>query len=358
MQFDVDLLTKAENDLLEISLSRSDWTPWLDTVRAATGARGTNIMPIVGRAPSIPCGSDMEAPIEAYFAEGWSDRDYRLKGIHLFRTQNVVVDSDFMGADEYNDEYFRFLSQWKARYAALVGFQVGADVLCCAIHRAPDQGPFTREDGQRLTGLSNRLTLAGSISRAISDARVGGVSDGFDLMSIPAIFFDGNGRVVRLNAAAEVLAATQFQVSNGELRVRSSSDTTALRRRLQATLRGRPGAAEAISVTREGMRPLIFRFQKINGDLQDYFSNVKAMAIITDLAAITLPSAEIIQRTMGLTASEAAIAALIARGADLREVAKARSISHETARTHFKSLAQKLGVRRQSEVASLLARIL
>lgn len=263
-----------------------------------------------------------------------------------------------MKDDEYSNEYFKFMSHWNAKYSALVGFQVGADVLCCAIHRAPDQGPFTREEGQQLTGLSNRLTLAASISRAISDARVGGVSDGFDLMSIPAIFFDGTGRVVRLNAAAEVLASTEFQVSNGELRVHSSSETTALRRKLQATLRGGPGAAEAISVTREGMRPLIFRFQKINSELQDYFSSIKAMAIVTDLAAVTLPSAGMIQRTMGLTASEAAVAALIARGADLQEVAKARGISHETARTHFKSLAQKLGVRRQSEVASLLARIL
>ena len=58
----------------------------------------------------------------------------------------------------------------------------------------------------------------------------------------------------------------------------------------------------------------------------------------------------------GLTASEARIASLLVQGRDLNEICGKLSIRRTTARTHLRHLFEKLGVRRQGELISLLLR--
>jgi DNA-binding CsgD family transcriptional regulator len=55
-----------------------------------------------------------------------------------------------------------------------------------------------------------------------------------------------------------------------------------------------------------------------------------------------------------LTAAEAELAASLARGLSLEEAAARRGISYETARTQLKSLFQKTGCRKQSQLVALL----
>ena len=64
-----------------------------------------------------------------------------------------------------------------------------------------------------------------------------------------------------------------------------------------------------------------------------------------------------LQRLFGLTAAEAAVALGLARGLTLAEIAAAREVSPLTIRTQLKVVAEKLGCRRQAEIAALIARI-
>jgi DNA-binding CsgD family transcriptional regulator len=62
-------------------------------------------------------------------------------------------------------------------------------------------------------------------------------------------------------------------------------------------------------------------------------------------------------RLMGLTPSEAAIAALIGQGATPAEAAAARGITASTARSTLKLVFAKLGLRRQAELAQIVTRL-
>jgi len=58
----------------------------------------------------------------------------------------------------------------------------------------------------------------------------------------------------------------------------------------------------------------------------------------------------------GLTPSESRIALLLANGRSVTEICESLTITRNTGRTHLKNIFEKLGVRRQSEVVSLLLR--
>jgi DNA-binding CsgD family transcriptional regulator len=77
---------------------------------------------------------------------------------------------------------------------------------------------------------------------------------------------------------------------------------------------------------------------------------------VTDPEAAIESDEEILKRLFGLTASEARIASLLVQGRDLNEICGKLSIRRTTARTHLRHLFEKLGVRRQGELISLLLR--
>jgi DNA-binding CsgD family transcriptional regulator len=67
------------------------------------------------------------------------------------------------------------------------------------------------------------------------------------------------------------------------------------------------------------------------------------------------PSASVLlRRGYGLTSAEARLAAALARGESLRDIAEATGVGPETVRSHLKRVFAKTGTRRQSELVRLL----
>lgn len=63
-----------------------------------------------------------------------------------------------------------------------------------------------------------------------------------------------------------------------------------------------------------------------------------------------------LQRLFGLTVAEAQVALLISEGYDINEISKLRTVSKNTVRFQVKASLEKLGVRRQTELALIIAR--
>ena len=69
------------------------------------------------------------------------------------------------------------------------------------------------------------------------------------------------------------------------------------------------------------------------------------------------PSADMLQRLLGLTAAEVRLALEIMRGLRLGEAAKAFGIEMPVARSQMVSIFAKTGTRHQSELIALLSRL-
>lgn len=84
-------------------------------------------------------------------------------------------------------------------------------------------------------------------------------------------------------------------------------------------------------------------------------SNVAAMLIVTRVAPIEVPKAEILQGLFDLTLAEARVARAIAEGQTLEQIAAKLSVSRETVRTQLKAVLAKTGTCRQVDLVALLA---
>jgi DNA-binding CsgD family transcriptional regulator len=81
------------------------------------------------------------------------------------------------------------------------------------------------------------------------------------------------------------------------------------------------------------------------------------VAIITDPEKQIRVLPELLEHLYGLTRREAAVAAKLADGKSVEDLAHELGISYETARTHLRRIFDKTGTSRQSELVSRLARM-
>ena len=81
------------------------------------------------------------------------------------------------------------------------------------------------------------------------------------------------------------------------------------------------------------------------------------MVLLNDPRAPGPADPEPLLRLMGLTPSEAALAALIGSGSTPAEAAAARGITQSTARSTLKIIFSKLGLHRQADLAQIVTRL-
>lgn len=98
----------------------------------------------------------------------------------------------------------------------------------------------------------------------------------------------------------------------------------------------------------------------VTGRARDVFLATAAVAVLIEPsphpARVGLVP-ETIKDALRLTAREAEIAALIAEGLSLTEIAARLSLRLGTARNHLKSIFDKTGAKRQGEIVALVSKL-
>ncbi|HEY8334348.1 MAG TPA: helix-turn-helix transcriptional regulator [Tardiphaga sp.] len=112
-----------------------------------------------------------------------------------------------------------------------------------------------------------------------------------------------------------------------------------------------------VHLPRRDQLPLIVRAHCVSRASSDADLDALGIVLVTDPEHSPLPKQSLIQLTLGLSHGEARIALALIKGASLVQAAQRLGISHETARTHLKSVFAKTRTNRQSELVVLLNRI-
>ena len=176
--------------------------------------------------------------------------------------------------------------------------------------------------------------------------------DLLDRISCGAVLLDDEGRVAGFNDTAE-----------GHLRELCGADGKQFRddgwarellRQLEQSptyRRGLPVATKAQS--RRGGKPLIaymwsFPWSEDEGH--------KPVLILIDLERPTEPGEAVLRQFFGLTGAEAKLAARMAGGSSLEEIASELGITMGTARSQLRSIFAKTHTHRQAELVALLNR--
>ncbi len=206
--------------------------------------------------------------------------------------------------------------------------------------------------------LSMRLFNAESTSAGLSEAVAG--------LALGMFVLDSLGRIVHANSAARLHIGNGFVVTGERLSAAFAPDQNALKSALLSMLRGSPAdliddpGPILIRRPHSGSPPVtyVLPLRNSQGDgIAQFLVSAKAIVLVVDPEPSEPPDPAIVRDILGLTLSEARLAALVGTGISLPEAAQRLEISKNTAKSALKRIFAKVGVSRQSELSALLTRL-
>jgi DNA-binding CsgD family transcriptional regulator len=231
--------------------------------------------------------------------------------------------------------------------------------------RPPAAPGFEQSDIVLAQTLMPHLRRAAEISRRLrhSDALASGALATLDVLRHAVLLLDQSAHLIHANVAGEALLTEPdgLGVRHGILQ----ASTPALTNQLQGVLAraagagGLPARAGALRLARSSSRcalaVVVIPFQ---AEASWSLSHRPAILVcVTDPEAVaTMPDRSIVE-LFGLTGAEAALAADLLAGMELRTIAERSGRSINTVRTQLARLMAKTDVNRQSELVRLLANL-
>ena len=339
------------------------WAEALQRLATAAGARGAFLIPLAPGHVERPVSYEVEDAAHAYATTRWLRDDFRLRSLPKMLRTGVAVDQDIVAPEAMAGMAFYddFLGSFGLRWFAGVPFRDGDDTWCLTFHRTPDEGPFHEAEQEVLRRLGCGLSQLVPVARRVAVARASGLLDGLDALDAPAALLDGLGRVLRVNGAGSAYADADLMLRIGQLPSARASAGAPLHRHVSAAVREDRPADDAdlrpVVIPRADRRPIVVRARALSGEARNTFSSARAILLIDDLDDAPGPSPELLCDVFGLTRGQARVAALVAKGASVRDCAEALAIGVETVRTNLQRVFQRVGVSRQSELVVVLSRL-
>lgn len=199
MYLDDEKLRDIESGLVTAALRSETWEQTLSQIATATGARGVIAIPLKGRVPGLPMSASLEALGDEYFRGGWSQNDYRARGIPKLLKTGLFVDQDYATPEAMRSEpfYADYLQRHGFQWSAGLLVQAGGDAWAMMLQRTIDQGPYTPDDQAALRRLIAPLNRAALLARSLGEARLAGVADALDAVRSPSLLLNRTGHVLR-----------------------------------------------------------------------------------------------------------------------------------------------------------------
>ena len=176
-----------------------------------------------------------------------------------------------------------------------------------------------------------------------------------ETIGVPAAVVSASGKVLSTNGLFEGLTDVLRPAAFGRL----AALDRAADRLLQAALSDRTSEASEIRSIPirfpQADRAIVVHVVPLHRSASDIFDNGTAMVAVTGFSLHgNVPTDALLRGLFDLSVAEARIAAGLAAGRTLIEVARERGIGITTARTHLAQIFRKTGTRQQGQLVALL----
>lgn len=188
------------------------------------------------------------------------------------------------------------------------------------------------------------------------DLRLLQTAELFGRVGWAAVVVDRNARVLRVNALAEKMQAAGTFNIDGRLRLQRREDDLALTRLIDTVAEHPANAFELPAIPVTGRHGRVLLAQAFPAD-PALAGGAFALVLITDPASTSTRSAAQVLQLLGLTPAEARLAAAIGGGMPPRDAANLLGITEGTARSSLKIVYDKLGIRKQMDLARIVTRL-
>ncbi len=232
-----------------------------------------------------------------------------------------------------------------------------------AVHWSRSHGPPQRDEADMFVRCAAHVQAAMAANRRLAHLpwRDEAAWSALDVLPQGLLVLDAERRVLAANRMAETILAAGdgLIVDDGVLcAARAAED-----RELQHHLGRAVGTSSTVTLAGgvvalprpSGARPYGLLITPFVGPRPRFASRQPAVIVtVTDPEREVEPSADMLRRLFGLTPTEAALAALLASGRSVDEVADELAMAKATARVHLRSIFKKMRVNRQSELVKLV----
>ena len=213
-----------------------------------------------------------------------------------------------------------------------------------------------------LKGLLPHLRQYVGIRQALVDAHALGTSLAglLDNGRCGVIHLDRRGRIVETNDSARDLLKRSDGLFDRSryLRAWSPSDDANLQGLLEGALPrfGGQGVSGSMTVKRPSISPrLTLHISPLGDGRMDFRpSSVAALVLVVDPARRARIDPGLVSEALGLTPAQGQVAALLAEGRTIREIAAATGRKESTVRWHLHHVCSKHGISRQVELVQLV----
>ena len=180
---------------------------------------------------------------------------------------------------------------------------------------------------------------------------------------IGVVHLDRRGQILTVNDRARRLLRRRAGVSDvaGVLRARAPDDQARLARVVAAALPTSNAVAVSGSMLlgrAPGVPPLVMHVKPVGVPQPDYGARpVAALVLLVEPGHHPLVDPAVVARTLGLTPAESQVAAWLAEGRSVRDIATATGLTENAIYWHLKQIYQKLPISRQVDLVRLVLSI-
>jgi DNA-binding CsgD family transcriptional regulator len=352
-----DKLTEA---FAAAAVDPTRWGAAMDIASDATGSFGGTLLSLRRITSDLQMSTSVGEVVEDYIGKGWIQRDERVQSIPTILRRGVSSEFDFTTSDDMakSPYYQDFLGRHRLKWFAGVKMGAGEDAWGLMLQRTIAQGPFSPEELGRLAQLSRRLAGATALANAFGRARMESALAAFDVSRIPVAAIARSGEVLRLNRSAERLLGPDLQVVKKRLVSFNRDATAALDRALHVLIWTKGHALHApVVLPRRVGRPIIAYPSRLPAEALIGLSACVGFVVLVDPDARLSADGNALMSAFELTPAEARLAIRFLGRESLEAAAEDLGVSIDTARNQLKSVYEKTGARRHSEIIALLSRL-
>jgi DNA-binding CsgD family transcriptional regulator len=271
------------------------------------------------------------------------------------------IDEAFVRGSEFFQDYSL---RYGRRYLMATSLlETGRSTSVLALLRSPQQGPFglvEKSIFERLRPhLVRILQMQTRLERLRAEASLG--NDLLNAVQTCFVAADAGARVVRMNQAMEDVLHTGdvMQLVSGRLAATTPAQTANLQRLIRQAS-GAEGAIRGGSIiinARQGSRHAVAVMPlSRHATLIEKPQTPLALVTLSSLDQPNRPNRHL-SELFGLTQAEAALAASVAAGRRLDDVAQERGVRISTLRTQMRAVFSKTGAKRQADLAQMITRL-
>jgi DNA-binding CsgD family transcriptional regulator len=219
-----------------------------------------------------------------------------------------------------------------------------------------------REVVGALDRLRPHLARSALLAARLELQRARQIGETLDLLGLPALVFDGEGRVLAANGSIEALKATLRWRAQDRISLRDVNADALLQQAVAGISQAEAPAAQpdvrSFAVRGDVAEPsLVAHVVPIRGAARDVFVRCAGVLVLTPVTRPQALPAELVQSLFDLTPAEARVARGLSAGDTVEDIAAKSGLSPTTIRNQVRGVLSKTGSRRLADLVALLGNI-